>query len=521
MDKLWKFFVDRPQMVMILVMLALVMLPVAVWLDLRRISDQSLSQRALNLDAIISEIRGYYSKNVIGRVQANQGKAQPSNNYHRVSGGIPIPATLSIELGEVIGAKVGDIKYRFISDYVFANRISHDLDAFETTALRSFRTGDSNGLVVSQFSGSLFNRQVRIATPVVMSGTCVNCHNTHPESPKKDWAVGDVRGIQEVMITQPIAANLFSFTYLFIYLTAAGIFGFAFARLQWRQAHHFERLNNELEEANSFLSSVSMKISKYLPPQIYKSIFSGEKDVVISTERKKLTIFFSDIKDFTLSTEHLQPEELTSLVNEYFSEMEAIASNHGATVDKFIGDAILAFFGDPESKGVKQDARACLNMAIAMQKRLIDLSAEWKARGIERPFMARMGINTGYCNVGNFGSSDRMDYTIIGAEANLAARLESIAEPGGIVISYETYAQVRDMISVTQLEPITLNGITREIIPYKVENLFNEDLVEKRAIIDVNDAGFRVFVDLEKLDQAGRDQAQRILSDTLKKIKNE
>ena len=295
----------------------------------------------------------------------------------------------------------------------------------------------------------------------------------------------------------------------------------AFARLQWRQAHHFERLNNELEEANSFLSSVSMKISKYLPPQIYKSIFSGEKDVVISTERKKLTIFFSDIKDFTLSTEHLQPEELTSLVNEYFSEMEVIASNHGATVDKFIGDAILAFFGDPESKGVKQDARACLNMAIAMQKRLIDLSAEWKARGIERPFMARMGINTGYCNVGNFGSSDRMDYTIIGAEANLAARLESIAEPGGIVISYETYAQVRDMISVTQLEPITLNGITREIIPYKVENLFNEDPVDKRVIIDVNDAGFRVFVDIEKLDQSGRDQAQRILSDTLKRIKNE
>lgn len=234
MDKLWKFLVDRPQMVLLFVILALVLLPVAVWLDLRRISDESLSKRALNLDTIISEIRGYYSKNVIGRAQANQGKVQPSNKYHSVSGGIPIPATLSIELSEVIGAKVEDIRYRFISDYVFENRMPHDLDAFETRALQSFRAGDRGGLVVSEFSGSLFNRQVRIATPVVMSGTCVNCHNAHPESPKKDWAVGNVRGIQELMIAQPIAADLFSFTYLFTYLTAAGIFGFAFARLQWQ-----------------------------------------------------------------------------------------------------------------------------------------------------------------------------------------------------------------------------------------------------------------------------------------------
>jgi len=519
MNQLWKFLGSRPQMVLLFVILALVLLPVAVWLDLRRLSDESLSKRALNLDIIISEIREYYTKNVIGRVQANQGKVQPSNEYHRVSGGIPIPATLSIELGEVIGAKVGDIKYRFISDYVFENRIPHDLDAFETRALRSFRAGDAGGSVISEFSGSLFNRQVRIATPVIMSGTCVSCHNAHPESPKKDWAVGDVRAIQEVMVAQPIATNLFSFPYLFIYLTAAGIFGFAFARLQWKQAKYFESLNDELEEANSFLGSVSAKISKYLPPQIYKSIFSGEKDVVISTERKKLTIFFSDIKDFTLSTEHLQPEEVTSLINEYFSEMAAIASDHGATVDKFIGDAMLAFFGDPESKGVKQDARACLGMAIAMQKRLTELGAEWRARGIERPFRARMGISTGYCNVGNFGSADRMDYTIIGAEVNLAARLQSIAEPGGIVLSYETYAHVHDMVQATQLEPITLKGVTRELIPYKVENLSSEKPV-RGSVIDVNDPGFRVFVNMEELDEPGRDRVQRILSDTLEKIRN-
>src|SRR5258706_13546557 len=105
-------------------------------------------------------------------------------------------------------------------------------------------------------------------------------------------------------------------------------------------------------------------------------------------------------------------------------------------------------------------------MAWRVQRRLLELNAKWRAAGIEHPFRTRMGINTGYCNVGNFGSVDRMDYTIIGAEANLAARLQSIAEPGGIVISYETYALVRDFVRAQPLPAITMKGISREVIPY-------------------------------------------------------
>ena len=154
--------------------------------------------------------------------------------------------------------------------------------------------------------------------------------------------------------------------------------------------------------------------------------------------------------------------------------MSKIAHEHGATVDKFIGDAILAFFGDPETKGTREDAQACVAMAIAMQRRMVELNMEWRRRGIEQPFQARMGINTGFCNVGNFGSADRMDYTIIGAEANLAARLEQIAEPGGIVMSYETYAHVEDEVRARPLAPISLKGISREVIPYVVEGIHDE-----------------------------------------------
>ncbi len=208
-----------------------------------------------------------------------------------------------------------------------------------------------------------------------------------------------------------------------------------------------EEMNRELEASNDFLVRISTKISHYLAPQIYKSIFSGQKDVTIHTERKELTIFFSDIKDFTATTEGLQPEEITHLLNEYFTEMSAIALKHGGTVDKFIGDALVIFFGDPETKGTVEDARACLNMATEMQRRLAELNVKWRGAGTEHPFRVRMGVNTGFCNVGNFGSVDRMDYTAIGAEVNLAARLQSIAEAGHVVISYETYALVRDMVA--------------------------------------------------------------------------
>ena len=232
-------------------------------------------------------------------------------------------------------------------------------------------------------------------------------------------------------------------------------------------------MNSQLEAANNFLASLSVKISRYLSPQVYSSIFSGQKDVAIHTERKKLTIFFSDIKDFTATTERLQPELITELLNEYFTEMSDIALKHGGTIDKFIGDAILIFFGDPETKGDAEDAKACLRMAIEMRHRLAELNAKWRNAGLEHPFSVRMGINTGYCNVGNFGSSDRMDYTIIGMEANLAARLQSIAEPGQIVVSYETYALVRDIVVAHVLAPITMKGISREVIPYTIESIRN------------------------------------------------
>jgi adenylate cyclase len=229
-----------------------------------------------------------------------------------------------------------------------------------------------------------------------------------------------------------------------------------------------ESANQMAMEKATTLEALSSQLSKYLSPQIYNSIFTGEQSVEIAAKRKKLTIFFSDIVDFTATADQLESEELTALLNQYLTEMSNIALANGATIDKFIGDAILAFTGDPESKGVAEDALACVHMAIAMQQRMRGLRTEWQAKGLDQAFELRIGINTGYCTVGNFGSEDRMDYTVIGNEVNLASRLESHADVGGIMLSHETWALVRDEIGAEPAGEVALKGIPQPVKAYRV-----------------------------------------------------
>ena len=397
-------------------------------------------RQVTDLSAVLSGVRDFYSADVVGRVLNAHSTTLVTSDFETHPGAIPIPATFSLELGNVVSQYQNNIGYRFVSDYPFKHRAPHLLDTFERSALATLReTRNPNQRLYATAWDGLTTR-VRVVSPIVMGQTCVACHNTHPDSPKRDWKVGDVRGIQELSVVQPIATNFFTFKWLLIYFAFAGLLGFTFVANERRQSATIAAINARLGEANAFLAGISRKMAHYLAPQIFASIFSGERDVTIQTERKKLTIFFSDIKDFTATTERLQPEELAGLLNEYLTEMSTIALKWGGTIDKFIGDAIVIFFGDPETKGVAEDAKAAVRMAVEMQSRLAELNIAWRGRGIEQPFRARMGVNTGFVNVGNFGSDERMDYTIIGGEANLAARLETSADAGGIVLSYETYA---------------------------------------------------------------------------------
>jgi len=265
---------------------------------------------------------------------------------------------------------------------------------------------------------------------------------------------------------------------------------------------HEQRKANELiAQKNKELDALATKLSKYLSPQIYHSIFTGAQNVEITSSRKKLTIFFSDVVNFTETTDKLESEDLTNLLNRYLTEMTNIALEYGATIDKYIGDAIMVFFGDPESKGVKEDARACVRMAVAMLKRMRELHAEWQELGAEKPFHLRIGVNTGYVTVGNFGSDDRMDYTIIGSSVNLTARLQSYAEIDGILMGHETYALVKDEVDAEEQTPIKVKGFAEPIRCYKVLGLY-DDLVGEGSVIREERDGFKVLLDLQKRDRA-------------------
>jgi adenylate cyclase len=266
------------------------------------------------------------------------------------------------------------------------------------------------------------------------------------------------------------------------------------------------------------LQSLSEKLKRYLAPQVVKSLLDGSRDAQIQTQRKKLTVFFSDLKDFTASTTKWQPEDITFLLNSYFSEMSKIVHEYGGTLDKFIGDAMLVFFGDPDTHGVKEDATRCVKMALAMQRRMAELQILWREMGSDKTFQMRCGINTGYCDVGNFGSDLRMDYTIIGQEVNRAARLEQAADPGGILISGETYALVKGEIVADERAPLQAKGFAEPIASFAVREEAATDMTTARKVFQWERLGMRVLIDLDRLPSAERAAAAvelRLMADRL------
>lgn len=267
---------------------------------------------------------------------------------------------------------------------------------------------------------------------------------------------------------------------------------------------------SELAGKNRAMEQMANQLAKYLSPQVYDSIFSGRQEAKVVSSRKKLTVFFSDIADFTETADRLESEELTQILNQYLTEMSRIALRYGATIDKYIGDAILVFLGDPESRGIKEDAIAGVEMAIAMRKRLHDLRDGWRDSGMEKALQVRMGIHTGYCTVGNFGSEDRMDYTIIGGAVNTAARLQALAEPGGILTSFETYALIKERIRCERHGEVGVRGIAYPVAAYRVIDSYANLGLEQRHFRETR-SNLKLDLNLEAMSQADRSEAEDIL----------
>jgi adenylate cyclase len=271
--------------------------------------------------------------------------------------------------------------------------------------------------------------------------------------------------------------------------------------------------NKALNEKNDQLEALSGKLAKYLSRQVYDSIFEGKTEVHVQSYRKELTVFFSDIAGFTDLTDRLEAEVVSDVLNRYLSEMAVIADGCGGTIDKFIGDGIMIFFGDPQTRGRKEDAIECVGMALRMKQRTVELNDEWVDLVGPDPLHVRIGVNTGFCTVGNFGSEDRLDYTIVGGAVNAASRLEASAEADQIQISHATYSLIKDQFYCRPIGDIKVKGISHQLRTYEVVGEFKNLRPEQKIETEIGD--FKVSLDPNSLGIEATQQAREALRTAL------
>lgn len=205
--------------------------------------------------------------------------------------------------------------------------------------------------------------------------------------------------------------------------------------------------------------------SQYLSPAIMEKILSDPSYLVLGGQKQNLTVLFSDIRNFTTMTEEMKSEDLVAQLNEYLSEMVKVVFKHDGTLDKFIGDAVMAFWGAPIPQN-DHHFRAVL-CAAEMHEQLKKLNDKWAAEG-KRRFDIGIGVNSGEMTVGNMGSKEKMEYTVIGDNVNIGARLESLNKEYGTttIISDSTYQVVKDIVEVKPLGASIVKGKTKEVQVY-------------------------------------------------------
>ncbi len=223
---------------------------------------------------------------------------------------------------------------------------------------------------------------------------------------------------------------------------------------------------------------IKSMFSTYLNPSLVDELVAHPERLVLGGRREELTVLFSDIEGFTAMSEHLPPESLVSILNEYFSVMSGLIFQNDGTLDKYEGDAIMAFWGAPIPQA-DHALRACVT-ALQMQKSLVQLNEEWKK--LERPpLRVRIGLNTGDMVVGNMGAIGKFAYTVIGDSVNLASRLEGANREyrTGIMVADRTYELVREEILGRELDRITVKGRREPVRVYELLGMKKDETTDE------------------------------------------
>ena len=233
-----------------------------------------------------------------------------------------------------------------------------------------------------------------------------------------------------------------------------------YSKLQSLNENLQDRVDEQVQELER-----TTRMKRYISAQLAESILSGETDVDLKSGRQDLTVLFSDIRGFTAMSERMEPEDMVDILNQYLSEMTEIVFKHGGTLDKYIGDAVMVFVGNPipYDDHVERGVR----IAMEMRSRLAELQQRWLVEQGELLSIG-IGVTTGYVTVGNIGSPARMDYTVVGNQVNLASRLADQAQAGQVLVSERTLAAVRDLVNYDEVDQIELQGVSRPIKVYEI-----------------------------------------------------
>ena len=234
------------------------------------------------------------------------------------------------------------------------------------------------------------------------------------------------------------------------------------------------RLNRQLEarvEEQMAELVRTGELKRFLPLQIAEGLMAGQLSPADGFERRKLTLLFADLVGFTDLSDTLEPEELSEVLNEYLREMTAVAVAHGGTLDNYIGDGLMVIFGAPIADEEPVQAWAALRAGFGMIARADELSAAIRDRGIPADLRLRVGVNTGHCTVGVFGSDLLRAYKAVGFAVNVAARLQSEADPGTVLAGFRTYALVKDRVRAQSRGELTLKGAARPVEAWEIVGL--------------------------------------------------
>ncbi len=356
-----------------------------------------------------------------------------THDRQRHEGSIPFPATFSIELADALTDPEAGVTTRLYSDFPFTFRKDGGpRDEFEGLALTKMRFAEDKEEPIISFEEVNGRRSLRYGRAIVMKQSCVDCHNVHPASPKKDWKVGDVRGVR--MVTLPLdagdktARGGWLVTLLaMLSLTTVGL-GLIFL------------VTSALRASIDLLSKTNTAYNRFVPHEFLAYL---QKESIVDVQlndniEKQMTILFSDIRSFTNLSERMSPGETFVFVNNYLSLMGPIVRRNNGFIDKYIGDAIMALFESSDD---------ALNASMEMLEALRAYNESRSEEIDASPIRIGIGLHRGTLRLGTVGEADRMDGTVISDAVNLASRMEGLTKFYGVqcLLSESTRVDLNDI----------------------------------------------------------------------------